>query len=43
MVDLLKKEYGTKLSDFAISDKDAHPNERSQKFMANKMIEFAEG
>lgn len=38
MVDLLKKEYG---KDFKISNIDGHPNERSQKFIANKMLEFA--
>ena len=39
MIDLLKKEYG-KLG-YIISDVDNHPNEMSQKFIANKMLDYA--
>ena len=38
MSNLLKKEYGL---DFKISDTDAHPNEIGQKFIADKMLEYA--
>tara|TARA_B100000902_G_C27286723_1_gene904839 strand:- start:1314 stop:2024 length:711 start_codon:yes stop_codon:yes gene_type:complete len=38
MLDLLKKEYQ---ESYKISEVDAHPNEMGQKFLANKIMEYA--